>query len=1583
MAYTYIIKPRAPAVSYTMYAAALGSAGSGGLGCTPSGGDPDAGYAGWCTNELDLVTRAQQQLMATEFAGCTLNGTTLTTDNASNASPSIERDPSNPQRGIIRSHTGYDTDYRRYQTSAQCTDENGTTTRTRLWSLRRHVTLLCPNGFIASIGAAVTGAYCEAALDKAAIIVGPLQQVKSCPASPNPCYPATGEKARQEPDFDFAGRTFTRYYHSLGQLRNNPAFALGWTHTYSDRVYGFAGAPSVGVVSDAGYFESFVSIGTGRYRGENSVDRVLESINEGAAVWRLRDGDGELREFDSNGRLIAIRHPADPVNAVTLTYANELPIQAIDGTGRILGFEYADGRLTRMVKPDGTSVSYGYDADKNLISADYGNGQIKQYHYHEAGRADPKFVNHLTGITSETGQRFANFTYDSNGRVTESRVLGTPNEVTTVSYPTSTSATLTTANGLARQYTIQAGLYRKVTSVSDEAGQVQSTYDPEGRLLTRTDKRGVVTRFEYTDAYRSATIEAFGTPQQRRIETTHDPITNLITERRVYNDTGGLVAKHTTTYNARQQANSATVTDPTTNATRTTTLAYCEQSDVTAGTCPIVGQLRRVDGPRSGSSDVVDYTYRMTDAVGCDTAPATCAYRKGDLWTVTNALGHVVEALRYDGAGRPLSMKDANGVVTDLVYSPRGWVTTQIVRGDNDASELDDRFTHITYTENSLPQTMQLPAGETMTYAYDAAHRLIGIADTLGNTVTYTLNGAGDRVKEDTHDATNTLRKTMSLAYDVLGRLQSQADALGRTTTFAYDAANNLDTVTDALGRVSDQTTDALGRVTLSLQDAFGAGALGVQTAYQYDALDRLIQVTDPKGLSTTYAYNGFGERVQLISPDTGTSNFTYDSAGNRVTATDARGVTATYTHDVLNRLTGVAYVDSSRNVTYRYDTPMAPVCRAGEHFSRGRLTAMTDASGSTQYCYDRYGQLITKIQMVGGQSFVARYLHTDPRGRLPGSTTATTNPPPGNQHIGMVYPDGAGTRIVRDAMNRPVELRVTYASGQTQRTLLRDASYAPFGPVTRWTYGNGRVMNRTLNQNYQPGIVQDTAAGGLSVGYEFDEVGNLKTLRNGNQSDPPKRRYTYDRLNRLTETKDGTTNTVLDAYGYDATGNRIADTKNGVVTGYGYAATTHRVNTVGGVSREYDAIGNTVLIGGAAPKNGDNGDENPPPGDPGPGDPPPPGGGETEAFGTNASTALRTFVYDATNRMAEVHHDGVLAASYRYNGKGERVRKTGPDEDTVTLYDEAGHWLGDYMSNGVPLQQAIWLDDLPVGLLIGAGANQKLYYIQADALGMPRVLIDPDRDVAVWTWELTNEAFGDSAPNQDPDNDGIAFVFDMRFPGQRFDAATGFNYNYFRDYEPGTGRYSQSDPIGLASGVSTYGYVVGNPLRYTDPFGLEVIGIHTDAVPGGPDNMHAWLAIYGDDGKLQMTLGGWKPSHRYAASEKSMCECSDVYPNIEKKHGYTPQTSFYLYATTDQVKQLMDFSKEEWSWSLYSNNCASWVEDAIQGLYPEIDLVTASPAVLGGDSPAMLARSLQHFREQVPQNSVMNPFGRPPRNSP
>jgi RHS repeat-associated protein len=117
-------------------------------------------------------------------------------------------------------------------------------------------------------------------------------------------------------------------------------------------------------------------------------------------------------------------------------------------------------------------------------------------------------------------------------------------------------------------------------------------------------------------------------------------------------------------------------------------------------------------------------------------------------------------------------------------------------------------------------------------------------------------------------------------------------------------------------------------------------------------------------------------------------------------------------------------------------------------------------------------------------------------------------------------------------------------------------------------------------------------------------------------------------------------------------------------------------------------------------------------------------------------------------------------------------------------------------------------------------GAGPTILYLHGDHLGTPRVATN-EGNVVVWRNLPTSEPFGMALPEEDPDGDGRATVINLRFPGQYFDREAQLHYNYFRDYDPGTGRYVQSDPIGLAGGINTYSYVEANPVSLTDPFGL------------------------------------------------------------------------------------------------------------------------------------------------------------------
>lgn len=1200
----------------------------------------------------------------------------------------------------------------------------------------------------------------------------------------NPINTGVGNKVQIEVDYAGVGSfplDFKRVYNSLYSPYFS-SFGGRWSGNYDKAVMASLRSGQVVVTRAGGKAFFFTMNGDVGVSDPDVTDRLSRTIDGSGNFtgWEYLTSDRKIELYDVGGKLLSVTDRngyshfmeySDGSTHHSIAPYPGLLVAVRDSWGRRIEFTY-DGRsrLAGFIDPAGGKVEYDYDVSGNLITRKAQDGLVRTYLYNELEhRGSQSQPYALTGIVAEDGLRYATFKYDNQGRAVSTEHADGVEKVS-VAYGAGSSATVTDASGATRTFTFTSKYnVVKLTSVQEPcpscAGGTATrslTLDANGFTDLVTDRAGTTVDFD-SDARGlevRRTESANKQATKRIVETAWHATFRVPVERSIRDAAGNLARKTQWTYNARGQALTSTRIDPATpTLTRTTTYSYCEASDIAVGTCPLLGLLTSEDGPRTDVADIIRYTYYPSDDSGCATSPAACLHRKGDLWKVENALGQSsLEVLRYDGAGRVLSTRDINGVTTDYDYHARGWPLAVKVRGTDPASDADDRITQLDYWPTGLVKKVTLPDGAYASYTYDAAHRLTDITDEVGNTIHYTLDNGGKRTREDTKTASGTLKRTLSRVYNLLDEVQSVKDASQNATTFSYDSHGNPDTTTDALGRVTDQDHDPLNRLIRSLQDV---GGLAVETKLAYNALDQVTQVTDPKGLNTTYGYNGFGDQIQLSSPDTGVTSYTYDSAGNRGSQTDARGVTSSYSYDALNRLIGVSYPTAGLNTTYTYDSVQS-ACSTSETFAKGRLTAMTDASGSTQYCYDRFGQLMRKVQSSNGKVFTLRYAYT-PSGRI----------------SSLTYPDGAVANYVRDVQGKISQIEVTPA-GATPQVLLNQASHHPFGPVAGWTYGNGRSLSRPLNLNYQPTAVQDSASGGLSVGFGFDVAGNLNQLTPAGSS-TSLLKYDYDGLDRLTHLRDGPSNTPIETYSYDATGNRLSLTQAGGTQTYVYPATSHRLAQVGNSGlRGYDASGNTTEI-----------DAN-------------------------------SFVYNDAGRMSQFKQGGVLKMTYLYNGLGEQVRKYTDTYNRYMVYDESGHWLGEYDSNGATIQQAIWMDDLPVGVLAGGGAQQKLHYVEPDHLGTPRVVIDPVRNVAVWNWDLKGEAFGNSAPNQDPDLDGTAFVFDMRFPGQRFDSLSGLSYNYYRDYEADTGRYAQSDPIGLEGGVSIYSYVGGDPLTFADPYGLD-----------------------------------------------------------------------------------------------------------------------------------------------------------------
>jgi RHS repeat-associated protein len=116
---------------------------------------------------------------------------------------------------------------------------------------------------------------------------------------------------------------------------------------------------------------------------------------------------------------------------------------------------------------------------------------------------------------------------------------------------------------------------------------------------------------------------------------------------------------------------------------------------------------------------------------------------------------------------------------------------------------------------------------------------------------------------------------------------------------------------------------------------------------------------------------------------------------------------------------------------------------------------------------------------------------------------------------------------------------------------------------------------------------------------------------------------------------------------------------------------------------------------------------------------------------------------------------------------------------------------------------------------------NRSIYYAHNGHLGTPHMLSDEN---GISVWSAVYDPFGRATVNEDVDNDGSNVTLNFRFPGQYHDAESGLYYNYFRYYDPDTGRYITSDPIGMHGGFNTYVYVENNPRRYIDPVGLKKV---------------------------------------------------------------------------------------------------------------------------------------------------------------
>jgi RHS repeat-associated protein len=1225
--------------------------------------------------------------------------------------------------------------------TGKCVTASGNSTVQTAWALH------CPDGFTAqntsawSNGVAIPHFHFRGEKSYCIRSAGSIDKGKNlgqcrdgtCGVG-NPISPSSnvGNKYQSETDY-FSGGTATlrlqRSYNS-GKLTTDEAayrraadnpwrFGRNWRSNYdlSLKLTSTQYVSSVTARRGDGRVIGFTLM-SGVWKPDSDISDRLVALTNGsgnAAGWQyINAADDSVETYAVDGKLISIETRAGIAQALAYSDSTTpssvaprpgLLIRVTDSFGRQLNFTYDNAnRVVTMTDPAGGVYAYAYGSSDNLISVTYPDTRVRTYVYNEqAYTSNTNLPNALTGIIDENNSRFSTYKYDSQGRAYSTEHANGV-EKYTIAY--SAFPTVTDAFGQARTHSFQTILgVPKYTSVSANCqgpgcGNVAQnvSYDVNGNVRSRQDFNNIWTTYvhDLNRNLETSRTEAWNRPQARTITTQWHPTYRLPTQ---IDEPG---RRTTFTHDASGSVLTKTVVDTATGTARTWTYTFNSY-----------GQVLTANGPRTDVSDVSTYVY-----YNCATG-----YECGQVQTIMNAAGHVTTYTSYNQHGQPLIITDPNGVMTTLTYDARQRLTSRMVGTE---------VTTVDYWPTGLLKKATLPDGSFVEYTYDAAHRLTDINDAEGNRIHYTLDLMGNRTSEQAYDPSNALTRTRFRVFNALNRLQKEIGAAGTvngTTTFGYDNNGNQTSIAAPLGRNTGQGYDALNRLT-SVTDPLN----GV-TQYGYNALDQLIAVTDPRSKVTSYTYNALGDLTQQVSPDTGTTINTYDAAGNLLTSTDARSKIATYAYDALNRVTSLTYSDQTIGYTYDSGTNQ-----------KGRLTEVTDGSGSTSWTYDAQGRVLSRQQSMGVTKSVG-YAY-DLNGRL-----QTLTLPSGNT-IDYGYSDGKVTSLT--------------LNGST--TILSNVLYQPFGPTRGWTWGNSSLAVREYDTD---GLITDIDSAGLKS-YDYDDAFRITDIADAGNA-ALSQSYGYDLLDRVTS---ATGTGLKQGWTYDANGNRLAQTGDEPST-YTVSSTSNRLTSISGaMTRSY----------------------------------------VYNASGSITSDGTATFTYDDAGRLVSATKAGVTT-TYSLNALGQRVRKTSGGTSTCFVYDEAGRLVGEYHDSGALIQETVWFGDIPVATIRPSGASVELFYVHADHLNTPRRISRPSDNVIVWRWD--SDPFGATVANEDPDGDSSQFVNNLRFPGQYYDAEAGMHYNYFRDYDPSTGRYVQSDPIGLAGGNNTYRYVRANPLSRVDPNGL------------------------------------------------------------------------------------------------------------------------------------------------------------------
>ncbi|WP_426484979.1 RHS repeat-associated core domain-containing protein [Flavobacterium sp. 2] len=730
----------------------------------------------------------------------------------------------------------------------------------------------------------------------------------------------------------------------------------------------------------------------------------------------------------------------------------------------------------------------------------------------------------------------------------------------------------------------------------------------------------------------------------------------------------------------------------------------------------------------------------------------------------------------YNSRGQVTKSTDYMDIVNDFTYDNWGKLLTTTV---TNSSIVPIVATNV-YTKLST-------GGYTLTTTDNLETKTITEYDVLGRIVKSATKGFA---------ANSTISK--QIVYDALGRIEKESEPYFSTpslwTSYEYDYLMRPKTITASTQKIQNITYSGLtttidddGKTTKTTMDALGNKIQiedpGGTIKFTYFA-DGQLQESDYQGHKVQMGIDGWGNKITMFNSNAGTYSYTYDAYGQLKTETTPNGTTS-LTYDSAGRLTEKSIVGTNNNTnsktTYAYN-------------GLNQMTSNTFADNleskiiTNSYEYDNLKRLSKTTETTPYAVFV-KELAFDSLGRLDKETSTATeiaSSKTSTRTIKSKYQNGFPWQMVDDV---------------TQQVLWQTNSADERGQLTSASLGNGIAINQSFDPygyatqskfdrtGANPGNVMT-----LTTAFEAKR-GNLKNRTNNlfNWNETPG----YNGLDQLLTYNNAQGQQETQAY--DEKG-KI--TQNSIGT-YEYDGTKTYQNTA--ITLSSNALAYY----------------------------------QNRGTGANSAPKLNLDIsYNAFKSPFSIKEKGrdgnyIDNISFTYNDNNHRSAMFygGPQDDKL-LRPSRKYYSAD---GTMEIKQNITTGDLEFLTYIGGdgydaqivsksnGNVQNYLYLHRDYQGSIMAITDANANIVE---KRLFDAWGSILKVQDGNGNLLSglTVLDRGYTGHEHLQSMGLINMNARLYDPILHRFLQIDnyiqnPEDTQS-YNQYGYVMNNPLKYTDPSG-------------------------------------------------------------------------------------------------------------------------------------------------------------------